>query len=277
MRSRASVDGELAKLGQIAKQLGTVRRVGLTEQLIEKLKSLILKGVLSPGERLPSERQLAELLSVSRPSLRQALKILQVMGVLEIRQGSGNYLSPAAERILKVPSRELVPLRGLTQAELFEVRRAIEAEAAAAAAERATPEELHAIRIELDAMEASCDDRAAYAKHDLAFHKAIATASSNRWFIWFVSIANDVLYQALLRRPMPKSQLRRSIQEHKNIFRAIQARKPTEARTEILKHVSYSKYYMLDLKEVADIRFGTYEPEISSPVEHSLLQAKSDS
>ena len=73
MRSRVSVDGELAKLGQTAKQLGTVRKVGLSEQLIEKLKSLVLKDELSPGERLPSERQLAELLSVSRPSLRQAL------------------------------------------------------------------------------------------------------------------------------------------------------------------------------------------------------------
>lgn len=73
MRSRVSVDGELAKLGQIAKQLGTVRKVGLMEQLIEKLKSLVLKDALSPGERLPSERQLAELLSVSRPYLRQAL------------------------------------------------------------------------------------------------------------------------------------------------------------------------------------------------------------
>src|SRR5579872_2452347 len=200
MRSRASVNGDLAKLGRIARQLGTVRKVGLTGQLIEKLKSLILKGVLSPGQRLPSERQLAELLSVSRPSLRQALKTLQVMGVLEIRQGSGNYLSQAAEQILKVPSRELIPLRGLTQAELFELRRAVEAEAAAAAAERATSGELHVIRTELEAMEASCNDRDAYARHDLAFHRAIARASSNRWFIWLVSVANDILYQASMSR-----------------------------------------------------------------------------
>ncbi len=94
-------NSELKKLSHIANELGTVRRVGLTEQLIEKLESLVLKGVLSPGEQLPSERQLAHLLSVSRASLRQALKVLQVMGVLEVRHGSGNYLSEAAEEILR--------------------------------------------------------------------------------------------------------------------------------------------------------------------------------
>jgi GntR family transcriptional repressor for pyruvate dehydrogenase complex len=251
-------NSELRKLSHIANELGTVRRVGLTEQLIEKLESLVLKGILSPGEQLPSERQLANLLSVSRASLRQALKVLQVMGVLEVRHGSGNYLSEGAEEILKVPPRILVPLRGLTQAELFEVRRSMEAEAAAAAAERATPEDMAAMRVELDGMKANDHDRVAYGTHDLAFHNAIATASSNRCFIWFLSLANKVLYQALLRRPMPKS-MENSIEEHENILRAIEARNPVLARNEMLKHVSYAKYYMLDTKELAEIRFLAYE------------------
>jgi GntR family transcriptional regulator, transcriptional repressor for pyruvate dehydrogenase complex len=258
MKMIKSSKSELRKLSHIANELGTVRRVGLTEQLIEKLESLVLKGILSPGEQLPSERQLANLLSVSRASLRQALKVLQVMGVLEVRHGSGNYLSEAAEEILKVPPRILVPLRGLTQAELFEVRRAMEAEAAAAAAERATPRDLEAMRVELDGMKANDHDRVAYGTHDLAFHNAIATASSNRCFIWFLSLANKVLYQALLRRPMPKG-MESSIEEHENILRAIEARNPALARNEMLKHVSYAKYYMLDTKELAEIRFLAYE------------------
>lgn len=258
MKLYRSPKTELKKLSHIAKELGTVRRIGLTEQLIEKLESLVLKGVLSPGEQLPSERQLAHLLSVSRASLRQALKVLQVMGVLEVRQGSGNYLSEGAEEILKVPPRILVPLRGLTQAELFEVRRAMEAEAAASAAERATAKDLEAMRIELNGMKANDHDRVAYGIHDLAFHNAIATASSNRCFIWFLSLANKVLYQALLRRPMPKS-MESSIEEHENILLAIEARNPVLARNEMLKHVSYAKFYMLDTKELAEIRFLAYE------------------
>jgi len=258
MKLPRSPKSELKKLSHIANELGTVRRVGLTEQLIEKLESLVLKGVLSPGEQLPSERQLAHLLSVSRASLRQALKVLQVMGVLEVRHGSGNYLSEAAEEILKVPPRILVPLRGLTQAELFEVRRAMEAEAAAAAAERASSEDLEAMRRELEGMKANDHDRVVYGSHDLAFHNAIAVASSNRCFIWFLSLANKVLYQALLRRPMAKG-MESSIEEHENILRAIEARNPTLARNEMLKHVSYAKYYMLDTKELAEIRFLAYE------------------
>lgn len=253
---------ELEKLSHIAKEVGTIRRIGLTEQLIEKLESLVLKGVLSPGEQLPPERQLADLLSVSRASLRQALKVLQVMGVLEVRQGSGNYLSEAAEEILKVPASILVPLKGLTQAELFEVRRSMEAEAAAAAAERATPKDLEAMRIELEGMRANNHDRIAYGLHDLAFHNAIASASSNRCFIWFLSLANKVLYQALLRRPMPHG-MENSIEEHESILRAIEVRNPILARNEMLKHVSYAKYYMLETKELADIRFVAFEPSNS--------------
>lgn len=263
MKLSRNSKSELKKLSQIANELGTVRRVGLTEQLIEKLESLVIKGVLSPGEQFPSERQLAQLLSVSRPSLRQALKVLQVMGVLEVRHGSGNYLSKAAEEILKVPPSILVPLRGLTQAELFEVRRSMEAEAAAAAAERATPKDLEAMRIQLEGMRTNDHNRVTYGTHDLAFHNAIATASGNRCFIWFLSLANKVLYQALLRRPMLKG-MEGSIEEHENILRAIEARDSVLARDEMLKHVSYAKYYMTDTKELAEIRFLAYEASNST-------------
>lgn len=258
---------ELKKLDRIARELGTVRRIGLTEQLVQKLKSLVLKGILSPGAQLPPERQLAQMLSVSRASLRQALKALQVMEVLEVRQGSGTYLAEAAKEILSVPPRVLVPLRGLTQAELFEVRRAMEAEAAAAAAERAGPADLEAMRLATEGMKANKQNRLVYGKHDLAFHNAVAAASGNRCFIWFLSLANRVLYQALLDRPM-KSSLENSIPEHENILKAIEARDPMLARSEMLKHVSYAKFYFLNQKEVADIHFLTYEsPHSAAPAE----------
>lgn len=253
---------ELKKLNRIARELGTVQRVGLTEQLVQKFESLVLKGSLSPGEQLPPERHLAEMLSVSRASLRQALKALQVMGVLEVRQGSGNYLSESAKEILQVPPGILVPLRGLTQAELFEVRRAMEAESAATAAERATPADLESMRVELAGMKANKNDRAAYGKYDLAFHNTIAAISGNRFFIWFLALANKVLYQALLIRPMKKN-MQTSIAEHENILAAIEAGDSQRARVEMLKHVSYKEYYHLDHTELAEIRFLTDEP--SSP------------
>jgi DNA-binding FadR family transcriptional regulator len=119
------------------------------------------------------------------------------------------------------------------------------------------------MRIELDGMKANDHDRVAYGTHDLAFHNAIATASSNRCFIWFLALANKVLYQALLRRPMPKG-MESSIEEHESILKAIEARNPVLARNEMLKHVSYAKYYMLDTKELAEIRFLAYEQSDST-------------
>jgi GntR family transcriptional repressor for pyruvate dehydrogenase complex len=243
-------------------ELGSVRRISLTEQLVQKLEGLVINGVLSPGERLPTERQLAEMLAVSRASLRQALKALEVMGVLAVRQGSGNYLTEAAREILRVPPGVLVPLPGLTQAELFEVRRAMEGEAAAAAARRASPSDLGAIRAELRGMKATKHDRVAYGKHDLAFHRNIAIASGNRYFTWFLSLANKLLYEAFLSRPLKMSMedsMENSVKEHTNILRAIETRNPTLAREEMLKHVSYAKYYMLEEKQLTEIRFVAYE------------------
>jgi GntR family transcriptional regulator, transcriptional repressor for pyruvate dehydrogenase complex len=247
---------DLQKLGRIAEELGTVRREGLTEKLVQRLGNLVLRGVLSPGERLPTERDLAIMLSVSRSSLRQALKVLQVMGVLEIRQGSGNYLTRDASEILSVPPQMLVPLRGLSQAELFEVRRAMEAESAATAAQRATKEDLHRIRAAYESM-AGSTDRFMFGKHDLAFHQAIAAACGNRFFLWFLASANKFLYQAMIKRP--GLDLDRSRVEHERILLAIEARDPEAARQEMLHHVAYSKYQgIFDEKTPSDIRFVAY-------------------
>jgi len=258
MSQRASRDRSLKKLDRIAEQLGTVRREGLTQQLVQKFEDLVLHGTISAGERLPPERELADMLGVSRSSLRQALKALQIMGVLEVRQGSGNYLSDNAQEILRVPPKVLVPLPGLSQAELFEVRRALEAESAGSAAQRATEADIERIRQKLAAMRASRNDRFAYAKHDLAFHHAIATGSGNRFFIWFLALANKVLYNALLGRSMKKS-LDHSLREHERILQAIEARDVERARSEMLRHVSYEKYYMLAENTVDDLRFVAYE------------------
>lgn len=247
--------GQLRKLKQITEQLGTVKREGLAEQVVYKMRALVLRGTLLPGERLPGERDLARMLSVSRSSLRQALKSLQVMGVLEVQHGSGNYLTSCAKEILEQPAQVLVPLPGLSQAELFEVRRAMETEAAAAAAGRASEKDLERIRAELDGMRRNQDDRYAYGKHDLAFHHAIAVASGNRYFIWFLDLANRLLYKALLQRPMRRG-LDLSLKEHEDIYNAIERHDANAAREEMLNHISYQKFYD---GTPADIRFLAYE------------------
>ena len=232
-------------LTRIAAELGDVRRETLTEQLVQKLKSLILREMIVPGERLPPERELAAMLRVSRASLRGALKVLQIMGVLEVKQGSRTYLTEAAKEILSVPPRVLVPPRGLTQAELFEARRAIEAESAATAAERATEADLQEMRAEFEAMKMSAAsyDVALYGKHDMAFHQAIADASGNKFFVWFLVTANKVLFRELWKR-VRHIDVDSSLLGHEKILRTIEAKDRAAARAEMLNHLSYTSYFV---------------------------------
>jgi GntR family transcriptional regulator, transcriptional repressor for pyruvate dehydrogenase complex len=231
-RKRSGVE---EKLNQIAEELGPIRREGLTEKLVRTLESLIIKGVVSPGERLPPERQLAALLGVSRPALREALKALQIMGVLGGRHGSGTYLTENAQAILRVPPRLLIPVRGITKAEMWDVRRVLEGEAAAAAAERGEEADLATLRTEFMGMKDMMEDVFEFTKHDFAFHLAIATASGNRLFLSLLSLINKVLFQAVPRllRPIPKS-----LEEHEKILLAIEARDPAAARQAVLNHLT---------------------------------------
>src|SRR5215470_2253663 len=113
----------------------------VTGTLIGVFKRLISEGSLAPGHRLPSERELAERFEVSRSSLRQALKVLEIMGVISQRVGDGTYLNAAAPTLLGEPMAFLILLDGISAHELMEARIIVEPELAARAASRATEED----------------------------------------------------------------------------------------------------------------------------------------
>src|SRR5882757_10347869 len=118
----------------------------VTARLISTIKELISSGTIPPGGKFPPERELAKELKVNRASLRQVMKVLEIMGVLTQRVGDGTYLSASAESILKEPLDFLILLDDLSHHELFETRLIVEPELAARAAERATAEDMSALR-----------------------------------------------------------------------------------------------------------------------------------
>ena len=125
----------------------------LTGSLLELFKGLIAEGVLVPGSKLPAERDLAAMLGVSRSSLRQALKVLENLGVISQRVGSGTRLNPGAASILAEPLQFWILLDGITFAELVDARLIVEPKLAGLAAEKATKKDLDALQSAIAQME----------------------------------------------------------------------------------------------------------------------------
>src|SRR5262249_54370800 len=117
---------------------------GSTDQVVAFVRDLIVRGRLRPGDRLPGERELATRIGVSGPSVRAGLHALAAMGVVRSRHGSGTYIPDGPPALGSEPLSFLAALHGFTRDEMYEARRILEVEAAALAAERATPDQLPA-------------------------------------------------------------------------------------------------------------------------------------
>lgn len=208
----------------------------VTVKLIAVFKRLISDGTLAPGGRLPAERELAASFGVSRNSLRQALKVLEIMGVISQRVGDGTYLNSGAEEILGEPMEFLILLDGITVHELMEARLIVEPELTAQAAARATAEDIAEIERELKAMEDAGEDSDRLVEHDLLFHQAIFRAAGNR----VCSLMFSVVHRSMKRLITMTSKVvspEHTLVLHRRILSAIRKRNPEEARRRMSEHL----------------------------------------
>src|SRR5258708_1254172 len=206
----------------------------VTAQLIAGIKLLISNGSVVPGSRFPPERELAKEFGVNRASLRQALKVLEIMGVLTQRVGDGTYLSSTAESILNEPIDFLVLLDDLSHHELFETRLIVEPELTAPAAERATAQDLSTLRTALFPMERSKNNRERL-DADLAFHDAIFRASGNRiCHLLFRGIHRTLLTS--MGQLSQRVSMDQPLMFHRRIYAAIRDRNPDEAKKAMREH-----------------------------------------
>ena len=208
----------------------------VTVKLIAVFKQLISEGTMTPGGRLPSERELAASFGVSRSSLRQALKVLEIMGVISQRVGDGTYLNSSAKAILSEPMQFLILLDGISEHELMEARLIVEPELAAQAAERANDEDIAAIHREVEAMEQPSLDQRQLIEHDLLFHQAIFAAAKNR----VCGLMFAVVHQSLKNLITLTSQVvdaEHTLVLHRRILNAIRKRNAEEARRRMREHL----------------------------------------
>jgi GntR family transcriptional repressor for pyruvate dehydrogenase complex len=206
-----------------------------TGKLLATFKQLISEGDLQPGAKLPSERDFARSLGVARSSLRQALKVLEIMGVISQRVGDGTYLNKGAASILGEPMEFLILLDGITFHELMEARLIVEPELAARAAERATEEDLSALRREMAAMETAADN-GQFVEHDLAFHRAIFQAAGNRVCNLMFSVVHLSL-RTLVEHTSQRVPAAHTLRLHQRIYAAIRKRDVDAARRRMAEHL----------------------------------------
>jgi len=215
----------------------------ITAKLVASFKSLIAEGTFVPGCKLPPERELARLFGVNRSSLRQALKVLQLMGVLSQHVGDGTYLSANAANILREPMEFLILIGDISDEELFDARLIVESELAARAAERATVQDLTALQKAISDMEASVSDQTRI-DADLAFHEAIFQASGNRVCCLIFTVIHRAILQSM-SRIVKRASVERPLSFHKAIYAAIYKRDADEARRKMVDHLLDAKSMML--------------------------------
>ena len=212
------------------------RKEDVTHVLILRFQQMLSEGMLAPGTKLPPERELAAYFKVARSSLRQALKVLEIIGVITQKVGDGSYLNPDASSVLAVPMEFLFLLDDTTVEELSELRFIMEPALAAKAAERANSADIALIRQSITDLEGSEGDRVRLVASDLLFHRAIFQASGNR----LTGRLFQTIHSAMLHMITMTSQLvdiEHTVAFHKTILRAIEQRDPELAARLMTAHL----------------------------------------
>jgi GntR family uxuAB operon transcriptional repressor len=200
----------------------------------QRIEELIRSDNIAPGERLPSERDLAAKLAVSRASLREALIALELGGIVEVRGGSGVYVS---ERAAPAP---VVAEVGPGPFEVLAARRTIEAEVAAIAAKMATDSAVDAILTAVLEMEKNHDDRSANEQADRNFHLAIARATGNSALVGVIEHLwnqRGTLWHKLKEHFQTEELRKQTLIDHRLILEAIASHDPSAARSAMRAHL----------------------------------------
>ncbi|HZP81968.1 MAG TPA: FadR/GntR family transcriptional regulator [Chthonomonadaceae bacterium] len=219
--------------------VSSTRSKSVSEDVLEQIKTLVRNNHYRPGSRLPSERDLAQQLGVSRPSVRHALSTLARMGILETRRGSGTLVSDTSANILKAPFELLMILDQPTVFDLYDIREVLEVHLAGRAAERRTAEDLAALRTALDAMRAGLEE-APEQMHEpnVAFHQAIAVAAHNPVAARIISCLHEGIRACTEAATPGVRDWRASYEIHERIFDAIRRQSATDARRAMTIHMA---------------------------------------
>ena len=211
--------------------MSVAKRKGVYEEVMVRLARLVHEGSLQPGDRLPPERTLAERMHVSRATLREALRVMRLQGLIISRQGAGNFIAGGrAEDVA-------LALHHLALQDIFELRLLIEPSIAALAAERATRQDLSRLESILKQQEQQLRHKKNIAETDVAFHSGLAESTHNRALLQIAANLMSVIAPSRNESLQTSQRARLSLASHRRILEAIKAREPVEACHAMEEHI----------------------------------------
>lgn len=224
--------------------LKAVKKTKVYEDIVAQLKELVAEGKLKSGDQLPSERELSEMFQVSRASVREAIRSLESMGLIQTRQGEGTYIASSVETLLTSVAFTIQKQRD-PLLEVFEARKILEPAIAALAAERATAEEVGALEAILKEQAQQVTEGETGVEADTRFHSTLADAAKNEVLLRLNDAIVDRLHETRERSLQTQGRPARSLAGHREILHAIQSKNPAKAREAMLDHLETIEHNVL--------------------------------
>lgn len=212
-------------------------RESVAELVAHRLLEMVKAGILKSGDQLPPERELAVSLNVSRPSVREAIRGLSILGVVRTRQGGGAYISELDAESLLTPIQFFLSLGDANIRELYDARSLIESDVARRAAEHITDEELQQLQQLIDEQKVMSNDAMAFRMSDFAFHETIWKAARNAFLKRIGESLNVLGLEFRKRASETEGVLQQSVRDHKRLLDALKARDPDAAAAAASRHM----------------------------------------
>jgi GntR family transcriptional regulator, transcriptional repressor for pyruvate dehydrogenase complex len=231
---------------------GTVERTALPEQIVERILEMIKQGELKAGDRLPAERDLAVKMNVGRPAIREALRALSMMNVIEIRQGAGAYVT-ALETAQLIRHLDFVFALDVSAIlDLFAARKVVEVGIIELAAQHITDEEIAEVEENLRKSMAALPDPEEFLKVDLELHALIARIARNPILTRFMESIHQLSWASRRRTGRMPGVQEQSLADHTRIVEALKTRSPEKAREAMLAHLENVESRMKQLASEPD-------------------------
>jgi GntR family transcriptional repressor for pyruvate dehydrogenase complex len=218
-------------------QEAPIMRQSVAEMVAKRILEMVTSRALKPGDQLPPERELAEMLDVSRPSVREAIRGLSILGVVNVRQGGGAFISQLDGDALLGPIRFFLSLEEMNIRELYEARSLIEGDVARRAAQTMTDEQIAALGTMLEEQAGTVSDPKAFRVADFRFHEAIWIGCGNAFLKRIGESLNSLGLEFRRRASENPAVLAQSLKDHRKLVEALKNRDSTAAAAAAEEHM----------------------------------------